>query len=89
MGEIRIYVAKIDTSVSFVNALTKRCPTLVSVRHLCWEDSILIDAKPNDLTVEELEVQHAAELPERELLITVTLLGIPIIGLSGINVSIS
>lgn len=41
------------------------------------------------LTWDELEVQHAAELPDRELLITVSLLGIPIIGVTGINVSIS
>lgn len=41
------------------------------------------------LTWDELEVQHATELPDRELLIAVTLLGIPIVGLTGINVSIS
>lgn len=43
----------------------------------------------NDFSVEELDSQHCAELPERDLLIAVTLLGIPVVGVTGINVSIS
>lgn len=42
-----------------------------------------------DLTWEELDGQRAAELPDRELLITVSLLGIPIVSVTGINLSIS
>jgi hypothetical protein len=50
---------------------------------------IMTNTEHISLTSEDLEGQLAAELPDRELLITVTLLGIPIIGLQGINLSIS
>ena len=39
-------------------------------------------------TVEELESQHAAELPSRELLISVNLLGIPLVGVSDVSVTV-
>lgn len=37
----------------------------------------------------ELEHQDVVELPQRDLMIAVTVLGIPIVGLSGIEVRIS
>ncbi|MFP5318742.1 MAG: hypothetical protein ACLGI2_10670 [Acidimicrobiia bacterium] len=40
------------------------------------------------LTVEELDAQHAAELPDRSLLIGVSLLGIPLVGVDGIAVNV-
>ena len=39
-------------------------------------------------TVEELESQHTAELPPRELLISVNLLGIPLVGVSDVGVTV-
>jgi hypothetical protein len=42
-----------------------------------------------DLTVEELENQHAAELPARDLLIGISLLGIPLAGLDGLAVNVN
>jgi hypothetical protein len=41
-----------------------------------------------DLTVEELESQHAAALPARELMIGVSLLGLPLVGLDGLAVNV-
>ena len=40
-------------------------------------------------SMEELEEELAAELPDRDLLISVGLLGIPIVSVTGINVNIS
>ena len=40
-------------------------------------------------TSEELEAQHTAELPGRDLLLGVSLLFIPIASISGLNVDIS
>jgi hypothetical protein len=42
-----------------------------------------------DLTIEELESQHAAELPARDLLIGISLLGIPLAGLDGVAVNVN
>ena len=39
-------------------------------------------------TQEELEDQHAAELPSRNLLIGVSLLGIPLVGVDGVTVNV-
>ncbi|MBW3555340.1 MAG: hypothetical protein KY454_00230 [Actinobacteria bacterium] len=38
---------------------------------------------------EEFDRQDVVELPQRELMIAVTLLGIPIVGLSGVDLRIS
>lgn len=42
-----------------------------------------------DLTVEELESQHATELPARDLMIGVSLLGLPLVGLDGLAANIN
>ena len=39
-------------------------------------------------TTKELEDQHVAELPSRDLLIGVSLLGIPLVGVDGVTVNI-
>lgn len=41
-----------------------------------------------EVSMAELEAQHTAELPDRELLLAVTLLGLPLIGLDGVNVNL-
>ena len=44
---------------------------------------------PNDdFSIEELESQHIAELPGRQLLAGLSLLGLPLIGIDGVNVNI-
>ncbi len=43
----------------------------------------------DDLTLEELEEQHAVELPARDLMIAVTVLGIPVVGLHGVQLSLN
>ena len=40
-------------------------------------------------TVEELEGQHIAELPGRDLLAALTVLGLPLAGVSGVDANIS
>ncbi len=45
--------------------------------------------RSNDLTVEELEGQHAAELPGRDLLIGLSLLGIPLAGVDGVTINVN
>lgn len=42
----------------------------------------------DDFSLEELDSQHTAELPGRQLLVGLSLLGIPLIGLDGVNVNI-
>lgn len=42
----------------------------------------------NDFSMAELESQHAAELPRRQLLAAVTVLGIPLVGVSDVGVNI-
>lgn len=42
----------------------------------------------NDFTLEELAAQHAAELPPRDLLITVSILGLPLVGVSDVGVTV-
>ncbi len=39
-------------------------------------------------TLDELDRQHAAELPRRDLLIGVSLLGIPLAGVSDVSVNV-
>ncbi len=41
-----------------------------------------------DFTVEELDGQHAVELPARDLMIGISLLGIPLAGLDGVAVNV-
>ena len=41
------------------------------------------------LSLEELEGQHACALPPRDLLIALTLLGIPLAGLEGVTVNVN
>ena len=41
-----------------------------------------------ELTVAELDGQHTAELPRRDLLIGVSLLGIPLAGVSDVSVNV-
>jgi hypothetical protein len=43
----------------------------------------------NDLTIDELDAQLATELPARDLLIGVSLLGIPLAGLDGVAVNVN
>ena len=41
-----------------------------------------------EFSLDELDGQHAAELPRRDLLIGVSLLGIPLIGVSDVSVNV-
>ena len=41
-----------------------------------------------DFTLEELDSQHTAELPARDLLIGVSLLGTPLAGVDGVTVNV-
>jgi hypothetical protein len=43
---------------------------------------------PADLSVQELEAQHAAELPARELMIGVSILGLPLVGVDGLSANV-
>jgi hypothetical protein len=43
----------------------------------------------SDLTLDELDSQLAAELPARDLLIGVSVLGIPLAGLDGVAVNVN
>jgi hypothetical protein len=38
-----------------------------------------------EISVEELEHEHASELPGRELLVGITLLGIPLMGITDLS----
>lgn len=40
------------------------------------------------VSMAELEAQHTAQLPDRELLLTVSLLGIPLLTLDGLDVNV-
>ena len=40
------------------------------------------------LSTIELQSQHAAVLPKRDLLLTVSVLGLPLVGLDGLNVNV-
>ena len=42
-----------------------------------------------DFTVQELESQHAAALPARNLMIGVSVLGLPLVGLDGLAVNVN
>lgn len=40
-------------------------------------------------TVEELDGQHTAELPARDLMIALTVFGLPLIGISDVSANVS
>lgn len=40
------------------------------------------------VSLAELEAQHTAQLPDRELLLNLSLLGIPLVGLDGVNINL-
>lgn len=42
----------------------------------------------SDITLAELENQHGAELPVRDLMIGVSLFGIPLVGVDGVAVNV-
>ena len=42
-----------------------------------------------EISTDELERQEASELPARDLLIGISLLGIPLAGLDGLNVNVN
>ena len=41
------------------------------------------------MTLADLEEQYAVELPARDLMIAVTVLGIPVVGLQGVQLSLN
>lgn len=43
----------------------------------------------NVITQDELDQQSVVALPARDLMLAVTVLGIPVVGLTGVNISIS
>lgn len=47
------------------------------------------ETNTSEFTCDELAQQHTAELPNRDLLLALTVLGIPVVGVTGINISIS
>jgi hypothetical protein len=47
------------------------------------------DTMNSGFTFEELELQHTAELPGRDLLAALTIFGLPVAGVSGVDASIS
>jgi hypothetical protein len=47
-----------------------------------------MDSSERELTIEELEAEEAVELPRRELLATVSVLGLPLIGVSDVAVNV-
>lgn len=40
------------------------------------------------LSIEELDHQHAVQLPDRSLLIGLSLLGIPLVGVDGVSLNV-
>ena len=42
----------------------------------------------NDFSVEELDSQHTADLPGRHLMAALTVFGIPLVGVSGVDVNV-
>ncbi len=49
----------------------------------------MVDNTREELSLEELEAQHAALLPDRELMVAVSVLGIPLVEIKGLEVKIS
>lgn len=45
-------------------------------------------SKNAKICTSELEEQYAEELPDREQMITVTLLGLPLVGVEGVDVNL-
>ena len=52
------------------------------------KEANMVYSEENRFTKDELEHQEAAELPTRELLLGVSLLGIPLVGLDGVNINV-
>ncbi len=48
----------------------------------------MTDTNASEFTAEDLEGQHTAELPQRDLTMGVSLLGIPLLGLDGVTVNL-
>ncbi len=44
--------------------------------------------RDSEMTLDELEQEYAGELPGRDLLISVSLLGIPLVGVDGVTVNL-
>jgi hypothetical protein len=42
----------------------------------------------SDISIEELESQQACELPTRDLLLGLSVLGLPLVGLDGVSVNV-
>jgi hypothetical protein len=42
-----------------------------------------------DLSAEEMDSEHAAELPARDLMVGISLLGIPLVSLDGLTVNVT
>jgi hypothetical protein len=53
------------------------------------ETSPGVPGRDEDFTVEDLQREHAAELPGRDLLLGVSLLGIPLVNITGLELKIS
>ena len=43
----------------------------------------------SDLSLEEMDSQYAAALPNRDLLIGISVLGLPLVGVDGVSVNVS
>lgn len=48
----------------------------------------MISSEHARIGTSELEDQYAEELPDREQMITVTLLGLPLVGVAGVDVNL-
>ncbi len=68
-------------------AIALRRPTVGRQRRKTLTDCSHVPE--DDFTVEELEQEHAHELPQRDLLLGVSLLGIPLVQVTGLNINIS
>ena len=53
------------------------------------QSSHAVSAPEDGFTVDELEREHANELPGRDLLLGLSLLGIPLLQVSGLDIKIS
>jgi hypothetical protein len=49
----------------------------------------MVNVTPAAFTMEELDRQHTAELPRRDLLVAITVLGLPLVGVSDVAVNVN